>query len=198
MNIYEHLQNRTRLAYGAAAELFNNNEFEKKTISGLVKIQQFKTYIRSILLFGIENYELNQSNLDIIRKTEIGIIKGTLGIWNRTKNTLFLAAARIQETSSRIELSKTNFMIRALNHPYTGEFIHNILTESNGEFHHNSVLNKLEINQDQITRLHFKARNIEKLSKQTQLETENQSQLRYLLEDCVANKERIYNLLQAF
>ena len=49
---HEHINNRIRLAYAAAAELYNKNEFEKTQISGLVKIQQFKTYIRTIIHFG--------------------------------------------------------------------------------------------------------------------------------------------------
>lgn len=157
----DHINNRTRLAYAAAAELYNKNDFEKKKISGLIKIQQFKTYIRSILHFGTENYKLNQEEIDSIRKTEMNILKCTLNIWNRTHNKLFLKAANIHSTESRLKLSSNKFLIRFLSHPYTGTFAMNLVTAYGDDQNNNSILNKFQTCETELERLQLICKQIE-------------------------------------
>ena len=53
---YEHIKSRIKLAYAAAYDIFENNELDDREMSGLIKIQQFKSYIRPILHFGLENF----------------------------------------------------------------------------------------------------------------------------------------------
>ena len=67
----KHIIEKIRQAVSAAAAIYNNKNYEKNKISGLIKIQQYKIYVRSIMHFGLECFKMDEEAHDVIRKSEM-------------------------------------------------------------------------------------------------------------------------------
>ena len=125
----------------------------------------------------------------------MNILKLNLCILPRTKNTLFLEAAKIQEIESRLKLSKINFKIKLLTHPYTKTVLTNLLISNNQKLHPNSIFNEKNRHQD---RLHLAVKTIEQIHIHKMKETKENKELRNLLVNFYRNSEKIFELMRAF
>lgn len=91
LKIDEHLVERTIQTIGAANDLYESDQFEKQSISSKVKIDQYKVYLRPILLFGLEVFENSKEIENHIRTTEM------------RKQTLILADYELKYTNDFYE-----------------------------------------------------------------------------------------------
>ena len=131
----------------------------------------------------------------------MNILKLNLCILPRTKNTLFLEAAKIQEIESRLKLSKINFKIKLLTHPYTKTVLTNLLISNNQKLHPDSIFNEKNRHQDlnqELSRLHLAVKTIEQIHINKMKETKENKELRNLLVNFYRNSEKIFELMRAF
>ena len=79
----------------------------------------YKTFIRPILHYGLENCDLNTNELDLIKTGEGNIIKTMIGINKQVHSTSLLAALNIEQSRDRLIQEKLSFFIRLYNNDYT-------------------------------------------------------------------------------
>ena len=85
----------------------------------------YKTYIRPILHYGLENFDLNQNEMDKINTGGNNIIKSMVGLNKQVRSTSLLAALNIEQTNERLVQEKLQFFIRL----YENNFTRNVLLE---------------------------------------------------------------------
>ena len=197
LKIDSHLVERARLAYAASSDLYYSDEFEKNLVSGLIKSDQYKTYIRPILTYGTEIFENSPAITDHIRHVEMNIIKRANQILTRTKNRLFLKAIKMQSIEDRLEVNQLAFIARFMQHEYCNQFVINLF-QHNAKRHHLSVfysyMSTNEISERIPVRL--MALNKKKLADRTQTALSNR--LNLLLENPIENQNKIFNILRVF
>jgi len=87
------------------------------------------TFIRPIILYGMENYQLSQNQLNKIKTVEANNLKKLLSLPRYARTTPLYEALRIQPPEDFIKSQKLSFYIRLRSNNYT-----------------NSVMNQLSIN----------------------------------------------------
>lgn len=123
-----HIAKRKQSLYAAVTKL-NLCGFNTESISPLAKAQLYKTFLRPVLLYGMENLNLNKTQLNEIKRIEGNTIKRLIGIPNRCHSTELLIALNIDTTSNYLKSSKLNFLLRICSNEYTLEILkemHNI------------------------------------------------------------------------
>ena len=155
-------------------------------------------YIRSIMHYGLECLKLDEETYDLIRVNEMHIVKKSLKIWVRTRNTLFWKATKIHNTRDRLELTQTKFLIRLMTHEYSAEVINEINNESKQHNDTNSIIEKFEDIQLYLGKLKLKVTLIEQDKKAEQLESDRSIKLKSLLANYESDHDEIYEMLRAF
>lgn len=89
-----------------------------------MKINQYKSYIRSTLLYDSENQIYSKKQLDDLQSCESTIIKRAYGIPAKlTKSTDLNRANKLNNISSEIFKNKVNFLRRLLANNHTKEIV---------------------------------------------------------------------------
>ena len=110
----------------------------KNTISE-IKINQYKTYIRSTLLYGSENSLLNKQQIKDLQIIESTIVKKAFGFnSNYTHSTKLNRAVKLENINDRLYQNKYKFLLRLQKNEYTNELITELLNN-------NDVLNDSEL-----------------------------------------------------
>ena len=103
--------------------------YASKFSSTNVKINQYKTYIRSSHLYGFENMLLNKNEIDLIQTTESNMIKKSLALPPRfTKSTFLNRAFRTDNIRNRLFKNKTKFLKRVKENEFTRELTDELIT----------------------------------------------------------------------
>ena len=94
---------------------FKITGFKSKYASSQLKINQYKSYIRSTLLYDSENQIHSKKQLDDLQSCESTIIKRAYGIPAKlTKSTDLNRANKLNNISSEIFKNKVNFLRRLI------------------------------------------------------------------------------------
>jgi len=123
-----HIKKRSNLAYAASAQLTNTG-YTSLWVNAAVKARLLTTFIRPIILYGMENYQLSQNQLNKIKTVEANNLKKLLSLPRYARTTPLYEALRIQPPEDFIKSQKLSFYIRLRSNNYT-----------------NSVMNQLSIN----------------------------------------------------
>ena len=81
----------------------------------VMKGQLYKTYIRPVLMYGLENVFLSQKLLNEIKRTEGNLIKTMLNIPTRCRTTSLIAALNITPSEMYMVYLKLEFYERLVN-----------------------------------------------------------------------------------
>ncbi len=121
-----HLEIRKTKAISALQSLRTNgilnNEMETKH-----KIELFNIYVKPLLYYGVDTFNLNIGDSEFIEKAEGNLLKSLLSIPKKCHSTLIYSAMRIPTTNEMIEINKLKFLSRALKNEFVGSFIHELL-----------------------------------------------------------------------
>ncbi|RNA40614.1 RNA-directed DNA polymerase from mobile element jockey-like [Brachionus plicatilis] len=85
----------------------------------------FNTYIRPVLLYGLENLSLNKLEKLKLKRIEGNIVKMMMGLPTRCRTTDLFLALNIEPTVKRIDKIKCDFYLRLTTNSYT-----NTITET--------------------------------------------------------------------
>ena len=95
----------------------------KNTITE-IKINQYKTYIRSTLFYGSENNLLNKKQINDLQITESTLIKKAFGFNSYfTRSTVLNRAVKLDSIANRLYQNKYKFLLRLQKNDYTNEII---------------------------------------------------------------------------
>ena len=85
----------------------------------LIKAQLYKTFIRPILYYGLENFKLNIGESGKVQRLEPTLLKNMLGITKYCESTELLLAFNINSFQNRIRILKFNYLNRLITNKYT-------------------------------------------------------------------------------
>jgi hypothetical protein len=198
-----HLKKRLSLAKAAVAKSFNNDKFLMSELSGQIKIQNYKTFVRTVMLFNVEIYELNPAEIDQMRAEEMKLFKQCLNIQPRTRNKLLLDASKMISLFDKYSLMKSSLVVRLLQNEYTGTFLNELKANYEKTIPKKSILNHLIFEESNlnietsITKQKIKIKNITQKFEQG-VKSERSKELRELLRENITNSEKIFELIRAF
>lgn len=118
----EHLNLRKRKAMAAVMKLKSLGLIDN-SIHPITKGHIYKTYIRPVLFYGLENSYLTKTEILKIKRIEGNLIKTIIGIPTRCKTSDLMYALRIEPTSHRIDLLKNDFYLCLISNKYTKHII---------------------------------------------------------------------------
>lgn len=151
----DHLKTRRILSINANNRL-NKYGYYNNNMDPMLKSSLYKCYSRSVLLYGIENINLRKTELKKLQTIEATLIKRSLGLSNRTRNTNLLYALNIEPMDLRVKLSKLKFILRLMQNEYTKTFIIDLFDYyyTIGKFNKDSILNHMLI-ESEVQTLEF-------------------------------------------
>ena len=91
-----------------------------------VKLCYYKTYIRPLLYYGIENTPLNQKQINSVQTLESNLVKGMFQIPKKSRSTKLLRACKLEKVNELITKTKIKFAKRLLEFPNTTDLIYNL------------------------------------------------------------------------
>lgn len=98
--------------------------------SSIVKINQYKTYIRSTLLYGSENQMFNKKEIKDLQTAESTLIKKAFGFnGHYTKSTHLNRALKLESIETRLIQSKYKFLIRLRRNELTNKLLTEIMDD---------------------------------------------------------------------
>jgi hypothetical protein len=118
----EHINKRKRAAFTALMKLKTLGIIDRN-LHPTMKGQLYKTYIRPVLFYGLENFFLTKRDRLRIKRIEGNIVKTILNIPNRCRTSNLFYALKIEPTSQRIDILKTEFYKNLLKNQYTRKVI---------------------------------------------------------------------------
>jgi hypothetical protein len=105
----------------------NNLTLTSNGIALKMKAQMYKTFIRPVLYYGLENLELNKTEKDSLQRLESNLVKMCLGISKYCYSSHLLMALNIDSAQNRLIINKCNFFIRLVNNRYTKKHLNSQL-----------------------------------------------------------------------
>ena len=123
---HNHIKVTKRKGY-AALSMLRSLGLISQNLSMYSKSFLFREYIRPVILYGLDVFDLNKEEIENIRKTETMVLKQLLGIKKQVHNTAIMLALSIEQTENLIQKSKLNLLTRLLENKYTEK----ILIETN-------------------------------------------------------------------
>ena len=113
-----YLTKRRKLAISASAKLKSLGIYTKHTCP-YFKGHLYKTFIRPVLMYGMESIDLKKTEINEMRRTEGNIVKKLIGIPSRCRTTSFLLSLNIEDTRTFLENQKVEFIIRQIENKCT-------------------------------------------------------------------------------
>jgi hypothetical protein len=131
----------------------------------ITKTTLFKTFLRPILHYGIENIKMNLTAKRKIQTIEANIIKNINNMPRTFKTTYLINAMNIEAVENKINVSKLSFIKRLLKNKLSREIIENKLKDKKKEQNHSLVQEIIEILniKNETTTLDLKALGVQKL-----------------------------------
>ena len=139
----KHLETRRTMTYSAITNI-NKVGFNIVDLKYNVKTILYKTHIRPVLLYGLENHSINQTELKKLQITEAGIIKRSMGLTKHAKTNDLMNAMSIDLTKDRIKLIKFSFLGRLLKNDFTKNIYENINKQESNAIHKNSLIREID------------------------------------------------------
>jgi len=136
----DHLEIKIRDSIYKMVQLKRCSFTSKHSISKM-KINQYKTYIRSTLLYGTENQLLIKKEIREMQTTESTIIKKAFGFQPRfTKSTNLNRALNLDRINDRLYKSKYKFLIRLEKNELTNMILSELFKEKSALYDKESLL----------------------------------------------------------
>ncbi|CAF0947906.1 unnamed protein product [Brachionus calyciflorus] len=88
-----------------------------------MKAQLYKIYIRLILWYGIEAFNIKKSDILALKRFEGNIVKKILGISNKCKTTDLFNALKLETTRERMNKIKVDFYYRLYENDFTKKLL---------------------------------------------------------------------------
>ena len=120
LNAKDHIVKRRSTAY-CAYNRVKKLGFSSIHTSARLKGNMYKVYIRTVGLYGIENFSLKQSELNKLTRIEANIIKKMMNIPKYCLNSDLLRALSIEFTEEKYKIYKLDFFARIQANPFTNE-----------------------------------------------------------------------------
>lgn len=125
----DHMENKIKEALNRVIKL-KRCGYSSKFTSTEVKISQYKTYIRSTLLYGSENQMYNTNELKDLQTTESNMIKKAFGFNGRyIKSTHLNRALKLEDIETRMIQTKHKFLIRLMKNETTNILLQQLLSD---------------------------------------------------------------------
>jgi exonuclease III len=137
-NVITKTSNITYLGVEISEDLRNNLHLEKRRTKSLaaffilkelgltsncisikMKAQMYKTFIRPVLFYGLENLDLNKTERDGLQRLESNLVKMCIGISKYCYSSHLLLALNIDAVQVRLIINKCSFFIRLSKNGYT-------------------------------------------------------------------------------
>ncbi|CAF0788801.1 unnamed protein product [Brachionus calyciflorus] len=113
-----HIARRKKAAYGAFAKV-KILGITSETIHPNMKGQLYKIYIRPVLLYGKENFNLNKAEKLAIKRIEGNIVKNMLGLSKKCKSTELFSALNIESSYTKLNVLKCELLTRLKTNYFT-------------------------------------------------------------------------------
>jgi hypothetical protein len=117
-----HIKKQKKAAYSSLAKL-RVLGFISEVMHPSMKGHLYNTYIRPVLYYGLENFNLNATEKLTIKRIEGNIIKNILGIPKKCKSTELFSALKIEQTFVRLNTIKCDFYLRLCLNPFTESIV---------------------------------------------------------------------------
>jgi hypothetical protein len=91
-----------------------------------LKAEMFKVHIRPIIMYALENFNLNNGEIRRIKSAEGNALKRLIGVPTRCKSTDLFLSFDMMPTQERINWLKLNHYVRMTSNEYTREFLEEI------------------------------------------------------------------------
>jgi len=121
----DHLEKRRKAVLAAVAKITTiglcNDIMNIK-----LKAEMFKTHVRPIIMYAIENFDLNGGDIRKVKSAEGNALKRLIGIPTRCKSTDLFLSFGMMPSKERIEWSKLNHYKRMCSNEFTNEFLNEI------------------------------------------------------------------------
>jgi hypothetical protein len=140
----DHVKTRKKLAIISSVGL-NKYGYNNKLMNPMLKSSLYKCYSRSVLLYGMENVILRKNEIKQLQTIEAKMVKRSLKISYRTRNTKILHALNIEPIEIRDIYLKCKFFIRLVQNDYTKSLINNLVDYycERGSFYKDSIINQI-------------------------------------------------------
>ena len=115
---HSHPIKRRSLAYAALTQLTQSG-FTSPSVNAQVKSRMLTIFIRSVITYGLENYDLSSTQTDLVGSTEANIQKKLLNLPRYVRTTPIYGALRIQPVDTYIKYQKLNFFSTLMRNEYT-------------------------------------------------------------------------------
>jgi len=126
----QHVQNKVNSSVFKINTL-KKSGFNSKYASHLVKLIQYKMFIRPILLHDAENQYYDKNLLDLVQTTESSLIKKSYGLSPKlTRSTDLNRAHKLESIKTRIFSIKSKFFFRLLENSFTLEIIKALINDN--------------------------------------------------------------------
>ena len=122
----QHIAKRRGAAYLALNKI-KEFGFDSVVSDCKLKANMFKVYIRTVILYGIENLFLSEGEMNDLKNIESGILKKMLNIKQRCYTSELFRSLNIELTTEKIAISKLKFLERI----GTNEVTHFLYNELN-------------------------------------------------------------------
>lgn len=203
----KHVDNRLQQV-AIKLNLLNKAGFDTPGLNADSKIMLYKSFVRPLLFYGLDCFNLCKSDLDRIETAEGNTVKTSLNLYNRIHTTELFLALNMDTTMNTLMKYKLALLIRLSNNIFTNGVLNEILLEGkynlvDGTFM-NDVMDILDLDDGEFELENIKHSCMEyvngyKNRLQNAINNNEKSQeLKMLLKNVYKNKLVIENLLQAY
>ncbi|RNA25544.1 hypothetical protein BpHYR1_017024 [Brachionus plicatilis] len=162
-------------------------------ISPFLKAHLFKTYIRPITYYGLENCKIIKCEMRKLQTMEGLMTKQTLSLEKRSRTTNQLYALNIEPVDSKIQKLKLNSGKRIIENDYTEKVFRKIELKVNDESAFIKELREILGSSDQITKENQIKKEDSEKSKKGICDS-----IKYFLQNLKERKEELKLLVKAY
>jgi hypothetical protein len=123
----DHMDKRRKSALASVAKLITMG-LCSESMHPVLKAEMFKVYIRPIIMYAMENFNLNGGEIRKLKSAEGNALKRIIGISTRCKSTDLFLSFDMMPTKERIDLLKLNHFIRMGKNGFTKQFLSELRT----------------------------------------------------------------------
>ncbi len=92
------------------------------------KVELFNIYVKPLIYYGTETFELNGGDLELIEKTEGKLLKSIMSVPNKCHSNLLYSALKLNTPNETLEINQLKFLQRALKNEFVLEIIKDLLS----------------------------------------------------------------------
>ena len=118
----KHVMNRKRKAFSALS-LLRSVGLISNNMSLATKAYLLKVYIRPIVNYGLDIFNLNSCEFDQIKSAETMVLKQIIGVNKQIKNTTILSALNKDQSSHKLIKNRITLYKRLLDNEFTCQLL---------------------------------------------------------------------------